>query len=418
MPKTIVEKIMSEHSSGDVKAGDLALCRIDFCFSQDGTSNIVIDQLHKLGVKKLFDSQKIAFVIDHNAPSSKEGASAVHKRMRDFAKEFGMKLYDIGCGVCHQVIPEGGNVLPGNMVLGADSHTCTYGALGAFATGVGSTDLAITAASGKNWFKVPETFKIILSGEAKRGVTAKDIILYIIGKLTADGATYKAVEFNGSYIDKVDMSGRFTICNMAIEMGAKCAFMPVDKKTTSWLKKYNIKSKFNIVAPDKDAIYEKILEYDVSEISPMLAKPHVVDNTCQVQDLENTEINEVYIGTCTNGRLEDLEQAHSILKKYKVKNDIRCIISPASKNIYLEALRLGLIKDFINAGCVIVPPGCGPCVGTHQGVPADNEVVVSTANRNFKGRMGNTNAFIYLASPLTAAASAVTGKITDPRKFI
>lgn len=418
MPKTIVEKIMSEHSGQDVLSGDLALCRVDFCFSQDGTSAIVIDQLRKLDIKKLFDNQKMAFVIDHNAPSSKEGASGVHKKMRDFAKEFNMKVYDVGCGVCHQVIPESGNVLPGYLVLGADSHTCTYGALGAFATGVGSTDLAIAALSGKNWFKVPETFKIILSGKAKKGVSAKDIILYIIGKISSDGATYKAVEFQGKYIDSLDMDGRFTICNMAIEMGAKCAFMPVDNKTVNWFKQHGINDRLNIVSPDSNAKYEKVLEYDVSEINPMIAKPHVVDNTCQAKDLENTEINEVFIGTCTNGRLKDLKDAHSILKKHKVKSDIRCIIAPASRKIYLEALKMGMIKDFINAGCVVVTPGCGPCVGTHQGVPADNELVVSTANRNFKGRMGNSNAFIYLASPLTAAASAVTGKITDPRKFI
>lgn len=417
MSKTIVEKIMSEHSAEPVKAGDLALCKVDFCFSQDGTSAIVMDQLNKLGAKKLFDNQKTAFVIDHNSPSPKEGVSSVHKRMRDFAAVFNMKLYDIGCGVCHQVIPENGHVLPGYLILGADSHTCTYGALGAFATGVGSTDLAIAAMTGKNWFKVPQTFKIILSGKAKKGVSAKDIILYIIGKISSNGATYKALEFQGTYIDRLDMDGRFTICNMAIEMGAKCAFMPADKTTLSWLKKYTGQVRFNIVNPDKDAIYEKVLEYDVFGINPQLSRPHTVDNTCDAGELENTEINEVYIGTCTNGRLKDLKDAHSILKRNKVKDTVKCIIAPASKRIYLEALKLGIIKDLINAGCVILTPGCGPCVGTHQGVPADNEIVVSTANRNFKGRMGNPNAFIYLASPLTAAASAVRGKITDPRRF-
>lgn len=418
MPKTIVEKIMSQHSCLDVKAGDLALCKVDFCFSQDGTSNIVIDQLKNLGAKKVFDNNKVAFVIDHSAPSPREGVSAVHKRMRDFSKEFGFKIYDIGCGVCHQVIPESGDVLPGDLVLGADSHTCTYGALGAFATGVGSTDLAIAVMSGKNWFKIPETFKIILSGKTKKGVSAKDVIIYLIGKISVSGATYKSIEFYGQYVNKLDMDGRFTICNMAIEMGAKCAFMPVDKITLSWLKRNTKKSQFNIISADKDANYEKVLEFDVSRINPMISKPHVVDNVSEAKELEDIEINEVYIGTCTNGRLKDLKDAHLILKKHKVKATIRCIVAPASKRVYLEALRLGIIKDLIAAGCVVVTPGCGPCVGTHQGVPADNEVVVSTANRNFKGRMGNPNAFIYLVSPLTAAASAVTGKITDPRKFI
>ena len=416
MGKTIAEKILSAHARADIKAGDFAVCSIDFCFGQDGTSAIIIDRIKELGVEKIFDSKKFCMVIDHNSPAPNLGASGVQKKMRDFARTHNALLYDINCGVCHQIIPEKGHILPGHLVVGADSHTCTYGALGALSTGVGSTDLAVALATGKNWFKAPETIKIILKGRIPKGVFAKDILLYIAGDLTANGATYHALEFYGPAIAQLSMDGRFTMCNMVVELGAKCGFMPVDEKTTQWLSKRTNK-KYTVYEADADARYIAVKEYDVSKIPPSLAKPHTVDNYAAIQDVKGTRINEAFIGTCTNGRLEDLKIAARILKNNKIKQGVKLIIAPASQDIYREALKGGLIETFINAGAVVLNPGCGPCVGTHQGVPADGEVVISTANRNFIGRMGNPKAFIYLASPATVAASALLGKIADPRKY-
>ncbi|MCX5693944.1 MAG: 3-isopropylmalate dehydratase large subunit [Candidatus Omnitrophica bacterium] len=414
--QTIVEKILSRHAHKTLCAGDFAVCKVDFTFGQDGTSSIIVDRIKELGVAKL----KTAFcmVIDHSAPSPSEGVSRVHKKMRDFSKKFNTEIFDIGCGVCHQVIPESGNILPGDLVLGADSHTCTYGAIGAFSTGVGSTDLAIALATGKNWFKVPSTIKIIVKGKLAKGVYAKDIILYIIGKLKSDGATYKAVEFSGPVIDNMGMDGRFTIANMLVEMGAKAGFMPVDKKTVDWLKLRGVKNKkIKDIFADKGAAYESVYEFDISKLKPMISMPHSVDNVAEASSLSKVKINEAFLGTCTNGRIDDFKAAAKVLHKRKVNPEVRLIIAPSSRQVYLEALRLGLVEIFINAGAVIVAPGCGPCVGTHNGIPSDGEVVISTANRNFKGRMGNPAAFIYLASPATVAASAIKGYISDPRGY-
>jgi len=417
MTKTIAEKILSSHAKKELKAGDFAVCKVDFSFGQDGTSSIIIDRLKELGVKQL--KTKFCMVIDHNAPSPNEGVSRIHKRMREFTKKYKNQLYEIGCGVCHQVIPESGQIMPGDLVLGADSHTCTYGALGAFSTGVGSTDLAITLVTGKNWFKVPETVKIAVNGKMPKGIFAKDIILHIIGNVGSGGATYKAIEFCGNVIDKLDMDGRFTICNMVVEMGAKVGFMPCDNKTIAWLRLKSPKNKKIMpIAADKNAKYARILEYDISKLNPQVSRPHSVDNTASADQLKDIKINEAFLGTCTNGRLADLKIAASILKSRKIASEVRFIISPASRAIFIEASRLGIIEVFIKAGGVVVSPGCGPCVGTHNGIPADTEVVISTANRNFKGRMGNPNAFIYLASPATVAASAIKGRITDPREYL
>ena len=418
MGKTIVEKIFSSHSNKDVKAGNVVVANIDFCFGQDGTSMLVIDAFRNLGAKKVFNKNKFCMVIDHSAPSPNIGVSEVHKKMRNFAKEHGLNIFDIGRGVCHQVIPESGLVMPGNLVVGADSHTCTYGALGVFATGMGSTDVAVALATGKNWFKVPETIKIILKGKAGKGVYSKDVILYVIGKLGADYATYKAVEFSGEYVKSLSMDGRFTIANMAIEMGAKAGLMEPDEKTYSWLKMHRVKGKGSRVKGDKDAVYSEILEFDVSKITPQIAKPHTVDNVTPISKLKNTKIDQAFLGTCTNGRLEDLMIACSILKNRKINEDVKMIIAPASKDIFQKAMEKGIITEFVRAGACVVAPGCGPCVGTHNGVLASGEVCISTANRNFKGRMGNPDAFIYLGSPATVAASALEGKITDPRKYI
>lgn len=426
MGKTIVEKIFSAHSNKDAKAGDVVVANIDFCFGQDGTSMLVIDAFRNLGAKKVFDKAKFRMVIDHNSPSPSIGVSEVHKKMRNFAKEHDLKVFDIGCGVCHQVIPEAGLVLPGDLVVGADSHTCTYGALGVFSTGMGSTDVAVALATGKNWFKVPETIKIILKGKAEKGVYSKDAILYVIGKLGADYATYKAVEFSGEYIKSLSMDSRFTIANMAIEMGAKAGLMEPDEKTYNWLKMHRVKGNPSTslragglrVKGDKDAVYSKILEFDMSKITPQIAKPHTVDNVTPINKLRKTKIDQAFLGTCTNGRLEDLMIAYSILKNRKINENVKMIIAPASKDIFQKAMEKGAISEFVKSGACVVAPGCGPCVGTHNGVLSSGEVCISTANRNFKGRMGNPDAFIYLGSPATVAVSALEGKITDPRKYI
>lgn len=417
MGKTIAEKILSAHAGRSLSAGDFAICKIDFAFGQDGTSSIIIDRVRDLGLEKL--KLKFCMVIDHSAPSPSEGVSKVHQKMRIFADEYKARIYDIGCGVCHQVIPESGEALPGDLVLGADSHTCTYGALGVFSTGVGSTDLAIALSTGKNWFKVPETFKIIVTGKAPKGIYPKDIILHIISKIGADGATYKAVEFAGPVIDKMDMDGRFTICNMVVEMGAKAGFMPYDLKTAAWLKgRVKNPKKIKPQAADIDAKYEKVFEFDISRLTPRVAVPHQVDTVTSAQELKGVKIDEAFLGTCTNGRLNDFKVAAAILKSRKVFPGVKFIIAPSSKDVYLKALKAGFIDIFVKAGAVVVAPGCGPCVGTHNGVPADAETVISSANRNFKGRMGNPNAFIYLASPATVAASALKGRIADPREYI
>ncbi len=414
--QTIAEKILSRHAGKTLHAGDFAVCKIDFAFGQDGTSSIIIDRIKELGVSKM--KTPFCMIIDHSAPSPSEGVSRVHKKMRDFSKNFNTDIFDVGCGVCHQVIPESGNILPGNLVLGADSHTCTYGAIGAFSTGVGSTDLAIALATGKNWFKVPATIKIVVNGKLPRGVFAKDVILHIIGKLKADAATYRAVEFCGPVIDALGMDGRFTIANMLVEMGAKAGFMPVDKKTTAWLKpRITGKAKIESITADKGATYENIYTFDISKLKPMISMPHSVDNTATAASLNKVKINEAFLGTCTNGRIDDFLAAAKVLKNRKVHPEVKMIIAPSSRQVYLDALKLGLVEIFINAGAVIVAPGCGPCVGTHNGIPSDNEAVISTANRNFKGRMGNPAAFIYLASPATVAASAIKGYISDPRAY-
>lgn len=430
--KTITEKIFSAHCGRDVKPGDMAVCNIDFCFGQDGTSTLIIDAFKRLGARKVFNKNKFCMVIDHSAPSPNIGTSEIHKKMRSFAKDNNVKVFDIGCGVCHQVIPEAGLIALGSLVIGADSHTCTYGALGAFSAGMGSTDLAVALASGKNWFKIPETIKIILRGRPKKGVYSKDVILYIVGDLGSDYCTYKAVEFTGDYIKHLGMDARFTITNMAIEMGAKAGIIEPDETTARYMcsvfrRLYSacpersrrvFRKKLLEVKSDKDANYSEILEYDVSKIVPQIARPHTVDNVVPINKAKNVTIDEAFIGTCTNGRLEDLKIAASILKNRCVHKYVKLLVAPASRAIFQEAIDRGIIAEFIKAGACVVSPGCGPCVGTHEGVPSKGENVISTANRNFKGRMGNPAAFIYLASPATVAASAVEGKITDPRRYL
>lgn len=417
MGYTISEKILSQHSGKKAKAGDIVVCKVDFAFSQDGTSGLVMDAFERLNRKRVYSKKDYVFVIDHNSPSPTIGTSTVHKRMRTFSRRYGIRLYDIGCGVCHQILPEAGHILPGYLVAGADSHTCTYGAINVFATGMGSTDLAIILASGKNWFRVPETVKIIIRGALKKGTCAKDIALFLLKRFRTDGFNYMAIEFDGDTIYKFSVDQRMTITNMVVEMGAKAGIMKFDKKLEAWLKPRTPK-RYNHVSADRDAKYREIFEFDMSRLVPQVAKPHRPDNVAPAEELKAVSIDRAFLGTCTNGRLEDLEVAANVLGHNRIHKDVALVVAPASVAIYLAALKKGYISTFIKAGASIVVPGCGPCVGTHNGIPADGENVISTANRNFIGRMGNPKANIYLASPATVAASAITARITDPRKFL
>lgn len=417
MGKTIAEKILSNHSGKDAKAGDIVIANLDFMMGQDGTSGIIVDSFNKMGTKKIADPKKFAICIDHSSPSPSAGVSSIHKKIRDFANKQGSILYDVGCGVCHQLVPEQGYVVPGELVIGADSHTCTYGAINVFSTGVGSTDLAAGISSGKLWFKVPETMKVTFKGKLPKGVYSKDLVLHFIGDIGADGATYMALEFYGDVVDKLSVEARFTISNMAIECGAKVGLMNADQKVLDWIKAHS-KKKPNPISADKNAAYKETKEYDVSKLEPQIAKPHTVDNVCPISEVLGTPIQQGFIGTCTNGRLEDLKIAASILKGKKIKEGTRLIIAPASAQIFKDAMHEGIVDILMDAGAIFVTPGCGPCVGTHNGVPSDGENVISTANRNFLGRMGNVKAFIYLASPATVAASLIEGKIADPRKYL
>ncbi|NLU48895.1 MAG: 3-isopropylmalate dehydratase large subunit [Syntrophomonadaceae bacterium] len=417
MGKTIAEKILSRKSGQDARANDIVLADLDFVMGQDGTSPLAIKAFEEMAGKETFDPSRVAMVIDHSAPSPLEGVSKLHAQMREYARRYGIILYDIGEGVCHQLMPEKGHVVPGSLVIGADSHTCTYGAINAFSTGVGSTDLAAGMMSGKLWFKVPETIKFVIHGQLPPGVYSKYLILYLIGDITADGATYMAAEYTGEAIRALSVEARFTISNMAIEMGAKAGLMEADEKTMEWVKRHTGQP-FEPVQADPDAEYYMVKEYDVSALEPQVARPHTVDNVVPVSQVAGTTIQQGVIGTCTNGRLEDLRIAARILKRRKVHPDTRLIVAPASRRVMLDAIQEGVLQTLIEAGAAVVTPGCGPCVGTHNGVPSDGENVISTANRNFKGRMGNNKAFIYLGSPATVAASVITGQITDPREFL
>jgi 3-isopropylmalate/(R)-2-methylmalate dehydratase large subunit len=414
--KTIAEKIFSAHSGTDARAGDIVVADVDFVMGQDGTTPLAIRALENMGVDRVFDPAKVAVVMDHSSPSPIEGVSALHTMMREFGKKTGATVYDVGCGVCHQLIPEHGHVVPGDLMVGCDSHTCTYGAVNVFSTGVGSTDGAAAMAAGKLWFKVPETMKVTYTGELQPGVFSKDLILALAGRIGADGATYMSLEFHGPVIDALSVDARMTISNMAIEVGAKAGLMRADATTLAWYEGRGERVPAP-VDPDTDAVYAEELVFDATAIGPMVAKPHAVDNVSPIEEVAGTPIAQGYIGTCTNGRLEDLKIAAEILRGRKVHPDVRLIVAPASRQILLDAMEAGYVRDLVEAGAVFVAPGCGPCVGTHNGVPSDGENVISTANRNFKGRMGNSNAFIYLGSPATVAASCIEGVITDPRKY-
>lgn len=417
MGQTIAEKIISSHSSKDVKAGELVIANVDVCAVQDGTGPLTVNEFKKLGKNKLKNPSRTILFIDHAAPSPRKELSNSHMVLRQFSKEYGAILSDVGEGVCHQRLVES-FVNPGEILIGADSHTCTSGALGAFATGMGSTDIAVGMALGKTWLKVPQTIKIEVKGKFQKGVYPKDLILYLIGKIGADGATYCALEFVGETIDNMEMSDRFTLANMAVEAGAKAGLFKTDNKTREYLKSRGREDKFVEIFPDEDAVYKEIIEIDASELVPVVSCPHTVDNVKKARELSDVKINQVFLGSCTNGRIEDLRIAASILKGKKIHPDVRFLVSPASREVMMQALKENLIEIFVESGASIVTCGCGPCVGVHAGVLGDGEVCLTTQNRNFQGRLGNTKGFIYLSSPATAAASALCGFIKDAREVL
>lgn len=411
MGQTLAEKIISEHAGRSVKASELVIANVDVCAVQDGTGPLTVEEFKKLGKEKLNNPERTILFIDHASPSPRKELSNTHTVLREFSKEYGAVLSDVGAGVCHQRLIET-FVNPCEILVGADSHTCTSGALGAFATGMGSTDIAVAMALGKTWLKVPQTFKIEVTGKFKKGICSKDLMLHLIGLIGADGATYRALEFCGDTIENMEMSERFTLANMAVEAGAKAGLFVADEKTKEYLKKHAREDKFRTLKPDTDAVYERIIKINAEDIKHTVSCPHTVDNTKAVEELDKIKVDQVFIGTCTNGRIEDLRIVADILKGKKANPDVRLLICPASKEVYLKALDEGLINIFVEANAAILPPGCGPCVGVHAGTLADGEVCLATQNRNFQGRMGNTKGFIYLSSPYVAAYTALRGYIS------
>lgn len=414
---TISEKILSKKAGKAVEAGEIVVADLDLMMFHDGTFHLVTEAWDELEDGKIADAEKVVMVIDHSAPPPTAGAANLHNQLRDFANEHGIKYYDSGQGICHQLVPEGGHVVPGDLVVGADSHTVTYGGINAFSTGVGATDLAAALHTGQLWFKVPETIRVNLTGELVDGVYSKDLILTLAGMLTADGATYDTLEFGGEGMKTLSVPARFTVSNMAIELGGKAGIMEPDEKSLDWVSEHSDKEP-DPVEPDPGAEYKQVLDIELSEIVPSVAAPHEVDNVSRLEDLEGTKIDQAFVGTCTNGRLEDLEEAAKIAEGNKVADDVRFIVAAASQDIYQKASRAGILDTLVEAGAAVIAPGCGPCLGTHNGIPGDDETVISTANRNFKGRMGNESAGIYLGSPATVMASAIEGEITDPRTYV
>ncbi len=409
---TISQKIFSRASGSTkmVEPGEIVEAGVDYAMSHDGTSVLAIKAFQEMGSEKVWDPESIVIPFDHIVPANNETAAELQRDVRAWAKQQKIKsLFDCGSGVCHQVFPEQGFALPGLLLVGADSHSCTYGAFGAFGTGVGATDMAEIYSRGRLWFKVPETIAVSVSGSLKSNVSAKDIALMVIGKLGADGATYKTVEYIGPAIEALSMSGRMTMCNLGVEMGAKATIVPPDKKTDAWLEG-RARQPYTPVHSDPGS-YDYEYEYDITDLEPQVAVPYRVDNVRPVSELDGLEVDQVFIGTCTNGRLEDLSVAARILKGKQVK--ARTLVIPASREVLLEALQSGIIQTLVEAGAMIGPPGCGPCLGAHMGVLAEGEVCVSTSNRNFPGRMGK-GGLVYLTSPATAAASALSGYLAVP----
>ncbi len=416
---TLVEKILAAHTGKEkVSPGEFINARVDLILANDITAPIAIREFQRIGVGKVFDPKKVVMVPDHFVPNKDIASAEQAKLMREFCYEQGVIYFEVGrMGIEHVLLPEQGLVLPGDVVIGADSHTCTYGALGALATGMGSTDIAAAMATGDIWMKVPPTIKLIYHGTLGEWVGGKDLILFTIGDIGVDGALYSAMEFTGEAIDALSIDGRFTMANMAIEAGAKAGVFRVDNKTQLYIKS-RAKRSYMVYEPDGDAEYSQVIEYDVSALEPQVALPHSPANTKPISQVGDIEINQAVIGSCTNGRLEDLRLAAEILKGKKVNPRVRCIILPGSQQVYLDALREGLIGIFIRAGAAVSTPTCGPCLGGQMGVLADGERCISTTNRNFVGRMGSPKSEVYLASPAVAAASAIMGRITSPDEVI
>jgi 3-isopropylmalate/(R)-2-methylmalate dehydratase large subunit len=411
----LAEKILAAHADKrEVSPGEFINVSVDMIVSNDITAPIAIREFRRLGVDRVFDPSKIVMVPDHFVPNKDILSAEQAKLMREFCREQRIQHFEVGqMGIEHVLIPEQGLVLPGDVVIGADSHTCTYGAVGAFATGMGSTDIAVAMATGDIWMKVPPTIKFIYNGSLGKWVGGKDLILYTIGNIGVDGALYSAMEFTGEAIDELSMDGRFTMANMAIEAGGKAGLFHVDNRTQLYIKS-KARRPYLVYEPDNDAGYARVIEYDVSGIEPQVSLPHSPANARPVSEVGDIEIDQAVIGSCTNGRIEDLRLAAQILKKHRVNPRIRCIVIPGSQQVYLDALTEGLIETFIKAGAAVSTPTCGPCLGGHMGVLAEGERCVSTTNRNFVGRMGHTKSEVYLANPAVAAASAVVGKIISP----
>ena len=410
----ISEKILAKASNKEeVSPGDTINANIDVAMSHDGTSPPTIKVFEKLA-DKVWDPDKIVLVFDHNVPANTMGSAEFQQVVRDFAKKQGIKnIYKQGEGICHQVLPQEGHVKPSTVIVGADSHTCTYGAFGAFSTGLGATDLAMVYATGKTWFNVPESIKINVEGTLQEHVYSKDLILNIIKELGSYGGTYKSLEFHGSTIDNLSVDARMTMTNMVIECGAKNGIMVPNDDTKRYLAQRGIKN-YEIITPDKNAQYEKIYDFDVDDLRPQIACPHNVDNVEDVDKVEGTTINQAVLGSCTNGRYEDLVQAAEILKNHKIHEDVQLLVFPASRKIYQKAIENGIIQTFLESNAIVCNPGCGPCLGAHMGVMTDDMTCISTTNRNFLGRMGSAKSYVYLSNPAVVAASAIKGEITDP----
>ncbi|OGD26905.1 MAG: 3-isopropylmalate dehydratase large subunit [Candidatus Aminicenantes bacterium RBG_19FT_COMBO_65_30] len=415
MGKTLSEKILGHKAGKAVSAGEVVTVAPDYCLSHDNSAAI-IGEFKKLGLARVKAPQKLVIILDHIVPAADEKYAQNHKTIREFVAAQGLpNFFDIQHGVCHQVLSEASFALPGKLIVGSDSHTTTYGAFGAFAAGIGRTEAASIWATDEIWLRVPETLRVEFSGKLPAGAYAKDVILKVIGDHGADRANYEAIEFSGPAAGDFSLASRMVMANMAAEMGAKNGYFEPDEKTLEWVRA-RARADYEIVRSDPGAKYEAVLKYDLSAIEPQVACPHTVDNVKPVREVEGKPFHQALIGTCTNGRLEDLEVAARMLKGKKIHPRVRALVLPASREVYIEAMRKGLLETLSEAGCVILNPGCGPCLGAHEGLLAAGEVVVSTSNRNFRGRMGNRDSEIYLASPATAAASALEGKITDPRK--
>lgn len=413
----IIEKILAKASGKDyVSPEEIVEANVDVAMAHDLTGPLTVESFRKIGAEKVWDNQRIVIVFDHLVPASSERSAELHSILRKFVNEQKIEnFYDVGRGgICHEIMPEKGHVRPGELIVGADSHTCTYGAFGAFATGIGATDMAAVFATGSLWLKVPSVIKVNVNGQFQKFVTSKDLILNIIGQIKAEGAIYKGIEFTGSTIRNLSIDGRMTISNMAVEMSAKAGIIEPDEITLNYVKARTNKP-FKIFKSDSDSTYEKVLEIDITDMEPQVSCPHSVDNVKPISEVSDVNIDQAFLGSCTNGRLEDLRSATEFLKGKKIKNGVRMIVIPASQEIYLQALQEGLLETFVKAGAIVGDSTCGPCLGGHFGLLASGEVCVSSSNRNFIGRMGSPKAQVYLASPATVAASAITGKITDPR---